>query len=275
MPTIHGEKVVLRILGNSAISLLPQLGFPHPTLNWLTHALSQSQGMIIFSGPTGSGKTTTLYASLRALIERGLHVVTLEDPVEQIIAGASQTSVGAASGLSYEEGLEGMLRQDPDCIMVGEIRTSRTASLAVQGSLTGHLVLTTLHGGSVIKVLRRMSTLTSDWIGCIEALQLIVCQRLIPALCPQCKVTDLALSKMMEQEVYRPVGCVACDYSGYASRAIAVEMLVITDEVREKLLSNKLSLSATISSMQKYFYPFHHALQDLLQRGIISPGGRR
>ena len=235
-PSHFGEKIIMRLVRQGGeLPDLDSLGFLPTELKRWQQALTQPQGLLLATGPAGSGKTTTLYASLRWLWQRqqqwlgpkqgaGLNVVTLEDPIELIVPEFTQTQVQPAAGMTFASGLRSLLRQDPDVILVGEIRDGETASAAVQSSLTGHLVLSTLHARDSVGVIPRMLELGVESYMLSAALCGMVYQRLLRLLCSHC------------QQEGQPVGCPQCDSSGYQGRSAVAEVLLVSESIRQGIL---------------------------------------
>jgi type II secretory ATPase GspE/PulE/Tfp pilus assembly ATPase PilB-like protein len=235
MPTLHGECVALRLLSNVGERTLEQIGLPTRIAGHLQKILQRKSGLVLFSGPTGAGKTTTLYAALRRMSGSGLHIVSIEDPPEGTLENVTQIALSSRAGFDYPKALRSVLRHDPDVILVGEIRDSETARAAHEGALTGHLILSTVHANGAVEVLNRLSVLGMTREKIAEVVRLIVFQRLIPALCNVCKVVDLASSKQFGESIYQRVGCDRCGYSGYDGRVLLAESLVVNRSLREVL----------------------------------------
>lgn len=240
MPTVHGEKAVIRLLNPAGILTLDQLGLDEAGRALLERHAEQSEGAILFAGATGSGKTTTLYALLQHLAQQNLSVATVEDPVEIQLPEISQTSVDERAGLTYAACLKAVLRQDPDVILIGEIRDEDSARQALQAALTGHLMLSTVHARSAIEVFLRLHALNADMLTVAQAVSLVVCQQLIPTLCEHCKVIDLAVSQRLQCDAMQAVGCSQCDYSGYGGRVLATEMIEMHPELYRILVHKNL-----------------------------------
>ncbi|MFY9457692.1 MAG: GspE/PulE family protein [Candidatus Spechtbacterales bacterium] len=257
-PTRIGEKAVLRVLDPSiAIRDLPELGLRGRSLAIVSESLSNSYGMILISGPTGSGKSTTLYAALSSVDKEGLNVVSLEDPIEYNIEGVSQSQVRPEIGYTFAEGLRHVLRQDPDIIMVGEIRDSETATLATHAALTGHLVFSTIHTNNAIGVIPRMIDMGVSAFLIPSSVSLAIAQRLLRRLCPYCKIRESAppkiaafIKKEIEDmnesarsdsnlkaqdsyELWRSPGCDKCSRSGTIGRIGIFEVLMMTKQLKE------------------------------------------
>ncbi len=271
MPTVHGEKAVLRLIGCDGLLQLSELGLCEITEAALLGALAKQSGAIIFAGPTGSGKTTTMYAALDRLSKRNLNCVTLEDPVEMFLPGVTQTAVDYKRGLDFACGLRSILRQDPDVIMVGEIRDSDSASMAIQASLTGHLLLTSVHARDVSEVLLRLRELGVGELNIAQSLSLIVCQRLVPRLCGECKVIDLMSTHRFEGEIFREVGCSRCDYSGYSGQNLATESLEISRDIAKGIANGGFEalLRADLDGVETYA-SLKGALFEILKKGEMS-----
>lgn len=243
MPTIRGEKCVLRILGSAGeVGCLDDIGFTTGQLEAIRRALRQPQGCVIVTGPTGSGKSTTLYACVNEIPGENLNIATIEDPVERDMPGITQTQVHEATGMTFATGLRALLRQDPDVMMVGEVRDLETAEIAMRASLTGHLMLTTLHANDAIAGFTRFRDLGIDDYLLSSGLSLIVAQRLMRRLCPSCRVAarpdrvEMVILEglgvaVADQTFYEPRGCDECGQRGYAGRLAAAEVVVCQDEL--------------------------------------------
>ena len=256
MPSIYGEDSVIRILDKEMITeaiselRLDLLGFSDEVLTKLRKYITQPYGMVLVTGPTGSGKTTTLYAAITEIKSPEDKIVTIEDPVEYQVDGITQIPVNEKKGLTFARGLRSILRHDPDKIMVGEIRDPETAQIAIQSALTGHLVFTTVHANNVFDVIGRFLHMQVDPYSFISALNCILAQRLVRVLCPRCKVpvhyTDRHLLESglnpetyREQVFYEPKGCVDCNLTGYKGRTAIAELLELSDPIRELILEKK------------------------------------
>ena len=247
LPAAHGEKVVLRILDTRAgATTLGSLGIDSETLARVQHILDAREGMVLVTGPTGSGKTTTLYAALRAIRERGVNIVTVEDPVEYRLPGIAQVQVSQKTGLTFAAALRSILRQDPDVILIGEIRDGETASNAVQAALTGHLVLSTLHTIDAPSVVARLEDLGVERFKIASALKGALAQRLVRRLCPACRVSDpeappLSMARWFPPEVarWRERGCPACGGTGYRGRIALVEALDVVPMVERAIAAGE------------------------------------
>jgi general secretion pathway protein E len=244
LPTAHGERVVLRLLDKQAGRLnLSALGMADATLDALKKLIQQPHGIILVTGPTGSGKTTTLYAALQQLDARRQNIVTVEDPIEYDLDGVGQTQVNPRIELSFARALRAILRQDPDVIMIGEIRDLETAQIAVQASLTGHLVLATLHTNDAVGAVTRLVDMGVEPFLVASSLLGVLGQRLVRRLCPECRhahvpdATECRLLQVKRAEaesspIFQPAGCEACARSGYQGRTGIFELLSVDDELR-------------------------------------------
>jgi len=242
-PTIYGEKVVIRILDKSRVPLdLSKLGFFPQELERIRKGITASYGLIFLTGPTGSGKTTTLYAVLNELNSPGKNILTVEDPVEYRLEGINQIQIKPEIGLTFANVLRGFLRQDPDVILVGEVRDLETAEICVRASLTGHLVLSTLHTNDAIGAITRLMDIGIPHYLVASSLRLVVAQRLVRKLCPLCrqpyeiKKEELPpFVKLSTSVVYKPKGCQECRYIGFKGRTLISEVVLIDEEIREAI----------------------------------------
>jgi type II secretory ATPase GspE/PulE/Tfp pilus assembly ATPase PilB-like protein len=222
-PTVTGEKIVLRLFSETETLTLADLGLPSEILDELQRFLRQTSGLLLLTGPAGSGKTSTIYACLRELAQAGgRHVISVEDPAEQIIPGIMQTEVNEARGLDYAKATRHLLRQDPQVLVLGEIRDDETAAIAIRAALTGHLVISTLHAGSCAGVFERLLALSPDSSAIAGAVQLVLNQRLLRRLCRQCSGAGAS--------------CPACLQTGYQGRVPLAEMLRITPALRREIV---------------------------------------
>ncbi len=238
LPINNGESIVIRILDNTkAFIKLEDIGFETKVYNQINKYINTNQGLILITGPTGSGKTTTLYSILNKLNNQNKKIISLEDPVEYNIEGIQQVSINSDIGLDYDIVLKNILRQDPDIIMIGEIRDAKTLSVAIQAALTGHLIIATLHTNSAAKTLNRLFDLKAEPFLIASVLKLIVSQRLIRLLCNNCKKSK----KIGNQILYEATGCSQCNLSGYKNRTIITESLQI-DETIAQMIHQKQSI---------------------------------
>lgn len=244
LATQHGEKIVLRLLDPAtAQRSFADLGFSSAHTDALTRVLRQPQGMLLVTGPTGSGKTTTLYAALNTIRSPKLNIVTIEDPVEYMLEGVNQVQVSAKTGRSFAECLRSMLRQDPNVILVGEIRDAETAEIALRAAQTGHMVLSTMHTNDTVAAINRLLDLHVPPFLIASSLSAVVAQRLVRKLCicrhqelptseEESEMPQAALSQFRARALWRPTGCGECSGSGYRGRVAACELLVLEEEVR-------------------------------------------
>lgn len=240
LPTAHGERVVLRLLDKSANRLdLDSLGMPPETLTRMQGLLSQPHGIMLVTGPTGSGKTTTLYAALAQMDARELNIMTVEDPIEYELDGIGQTQINSRIEMSFGRALRAILRQDPDVILIGEIRDLETAQIAVQASLTGHLVLATLHTNDAPSAMTRLIDMGVEPFLLASSSIGVLAQRLVRRLCPECRIPyqpDAAEQALLgvgpDHTLYRACGCPACSQSGYRGRGGIYELMVFDENTR-------------------------------------------
>jgi general secretion pathway protein E len=240
LPSRAGERVVLRILDKDSAGVdFAELGVTGAAEEVLTAALNEPNGIILVTGPTGSGKTTSLYACLKRLNDGKRNILTVEDPVEYAVDGIGQTQVNAKVGLSFANGLRAILRQDPDVVMVGEIRDRETADIAVQASLTGHLVLSTVHTNDAVGAITRLKDLKVEPFLLASTLRAVVAQRLVRRLCPDCREpvqADQNIAALLGIDagsvIWRPVGCDSCGNSGFKGRVGVFEAVRIDDTIR-------------------------------------------
>lgn len=259
-PTVTGEKVVVRLFNSATVQSLHELNLPVEAGAELQKFLRQTTGLLLLTGPAGSGKTTTIYACLRALVEQGgRHIISIEDPAEQIIPGVMQTEVNEAIGLDFAKAARHLLRQDPQVLVIGEIRDEATANLAVRAGLTGHLVISTLHAGSCRGVFERLMVMCADHSAVASAVELVLNQRLVRRLCGECAGKGPAggtpAGTMAGGDVRPTTGCPACLGTGYRGRVPVVEWLRVTPEMRRgiaaKNLENLIAQPSLVESAQE------------------------
>jgi general secretion pathway protein E len=284
MPSVHGEDAVIRVLDKHALSdrikglTLEQLGFEAALVGALRRLSADPYGMVLVTGPTGSGKTTTLYAMISEVNRGRDKIVTIEDPVEYQLAGVLQIPVNERKGLTFARGLRSILRHDPDRIMVGEIRDPETAEIAVQAALTGHLVYTTVHANSVFDVIGRLMHMGVDTFNFVAALNAVLAQRLVRVNCnactdedsPSAQLIDLSGISQSDRGTYRfrrGHGCGQCRGTGYRGRKAIGELLVVTDELRERIVAReptrKLKEAARSAGMKE----LRRSALDLVRSG--------
>lgn len=257
IPTTFGERVVLRLLDKSRNLLqLEQIGMSSDHLKTMEKAITLASGIILVTGPTGSGKTTTLYAALGKIDTQEKNVVTVEDPVEYQIRGIGQMQVNSTIGLNFADGLRSILRQDPDIIMVGEIRDKETASVAVQASLTGHLVFSTLHTNDSASTLTRLVDIGIEPFLIASSLVMVMAQRLVRVLCRECRrPVPLSASEAqrlgLSSSIYKAEGCKTCMNSGYSGRSGIYEFLTVTDSIRSLIVGGADSTKIKRKAIQE------------------------
>jgi len=285
-PTALGEKVAIRVLDPSAgLRSITDLGVNDYHLTLLGEAMDKPFGMILVTGPTGSGKTTTLYAVLQKMNNEGINIVSLEDPVEYFVEGVNQSQVKPEIGYDFASGLRQIVRQDPDVIMVGEIRDDETAALAVHAALTGHIVLSTLHTNNAVGVVPRLMDMKVESFLLPSSLILMMAQRLVGRLCEKCKKKTVLSGSLLEAvekelailpsdvkerynikkpyEVYLPQGCEACNYKGIKGRIGIYEMLKMTPELEEAILKDPTETSLLTAARKQ-------GMISLRQDGVIK-----
>jgi len=241
MPSAYGERVVLRLLDQASGKLqLAQLSMPSNVHQIFDDSLNRPHGIILVTGPTGSGKTTTLYAGITHINDRSRNILTIEDPVEYLLPGIGQTQVNTKVDMTFARGLRAILRQDPDVVMIGEIRDQETASIAVQASLTGHLVLSTLHTNTAIGAITRLKDMGVEPFLLSSSLEMVMAQRLVRVLCQHCRQPHTPtsgecsrLSISAEDKIYQATGCVQCKHTGYRGRTAIYELIPIDSELRQ------------------------------------------
>ena len=236
VPAMHGEDVVIRILPSSMLFDLSQIGFSDYHLTMLTELIARPHGIIFVTGPTGSGKSTTLYACMSRLNSRDRKIITIEDPVEYELKGVTQTQVRPEIGLTFASALRSMLRHDPDVMMVGEVRDRETAEIAIQTAMTGHLVLSTLHTNDAASAAVRLVDMGVDPYLVTSTVQAFIAQRLVRTLCSKCRESYVESGRTL----YRGLGCKACSGTGYYGRVAICEFLPLLPEI-QKLIMNRAS----------------------------------
>ena len=256
MPSVHGEDAVIRILDKESISeqfhelRLDILGFPELELKRFRKYIAEPYGMVLVTGPTGSGKTTTLYAALSEIKSVEDKIITIEDPVEYQLRGITQIPINEKKGLTFARGLRSILRHDPDKIMVGEIRDNETAQIAINSALTGHLVFTTVHANNVLDVLGRFLNMGVEAYQFVSALNCVLAQRLVRTICTHCKRPVRVTRALLEESrldpslehthtFYEGVGCIECNGTGYKGRSAICELLDLSDRIRELILEKR------------------------------------
>ena len=282
LPTTFGEKAVIRILDNRKANVpFEKLGIKGDNLKKLTEVLSLKQGIILATGPTGSGKTTTLYSALSKIKSVTTNILTVEDPIEYMMEGINQVQVNEKAGVSFASALRSFLRQDPDVILVGEIRDYETAEISIQASLTGHLVLSTLHTNSAVETITRLVDIGIDKYKVGSALSAIIAQRLVRKLCPQCRevkepdfneknLSSLFKNYNIEQKFYKSKGCQSCDFTGYKGRLGLYEILILDKVVKEKIMQGATTNEIEKEAIKQGFKPFSHTALEFISQGLTD-----
>jgi general secretion pathway protein E len=280
--TVYGEMAALRLLDKSrAIMTLTDLGFLSECLSKYQEMLKVPYGMLLVSGPTGAGKTTTLYASVNCLDCKGRNIITIEDPVEYRFRSINQIQVNPRAGLTFASGLRSILRLDPDVILVGEIRDAETARIAVQAALTGHLVLSSIHANDAVGVVFRLLDLGIEPFLVASALIGVVAQRMARRVCPDCaQLVEVPLLEQMayaketgekRREFVGGTGCKSCSYTGFQGRTGIFEILKITDEIRMMLLNGTTSSLLRAQAMKEGMMPLIKNGMLKVKENIITP----
>ncbi|MDS9471338.1 GspE/PulE family protein [Sporosarcina pasteurii] len=273
LPTIFGEKIVMRVLDLSTVlNDIDMLGFTNDNLGKFRNMLQKPNGIVLITGPTGSGKSSTLYAALNHLNEEAINIITVEDPVEYQLAGVNQIQVREEIGMTFATGLRSILRQDPDVIMIGEIRDSETAEIAIRSSLTGHLVLSTLHTNSAIESISRLTDMGAEPFLLSPSLVGAIAQRLVRRVCRDCSEkrvpTDYEKQVFAQynesiSEIARGRGCPACNHTGYRGRIAIHEVLVINDTIKAHILKKSGTIEIREEARKQGF-------QTLVEDGLLK-----
>ncbi|HIO90734.1 MAG TPA: type II/IV secretion system protein [Campylobacterales bacterium] len=277
LPTYYGERVVMRILMESDhVPTLENLGFSKELTARYKELLEHSHGMILVTGPTGSGKSTTLHTFLQAVATEDKNIITVEDPVEYKADNINQIQVNTKTGLTFSAGLRSILRQDPDIVMVGEIRDRETAEISIQAALTGHLMLSTLHTNNTAAAITRLMDMGIDEFLISSSLLGVLSQRLVRKLCPTCKEESLIPKHIQEefilssQVVYEAVGCKECNYTGYNGRRAVGELLIMSDEVKMMFKNGMSDYEIRNSMKQKGMELITDQLLEIFLNGETS-----
>jgi type IV pilus assembly protein PilB len=287
MPSIHGEDAVLRILDKESLHekfhqlRLDVLGFSDREIKRLRRYIREPYGMVLVTGPTGSGKTTTLYAALSEIKSDEDKIITIEDPVEYQIRGILQIPVNEKRGLTFARGLRSILRHDPDKIMVGEIRDNETAQIAIQSALTGHLVFTTVHANNVVDVLGRFLNMGVEPYNFVSALNCILAQRLVRTICEACKrpvelprelleESGLSPAEWKDVTFYEGAGCQECNQTGFRGRTASGELLALSDRIRELILEKRPSSEIRRVARQEGMFTLREAALEKVRQGITT-----
>ncbi|MPM55270.1 Type II secretion system protein E [bioreactor metagenome] len=279
MPTVYGEKIVIRLLDRSATVISKQdLGFSESNLNLLEQIIQNPHGIILVTGPTGSGKTTTLYTILRELNIIGRNIITIEDPVEYRLNGVNQSQVNVKAGYTFASGLRSILRQDPDIIMIGEIRDAETAEIAVRAAITGHLVLSTIHTNDAVSTISRLMDMGIEPYMVSSSLVGVIAQRLVRKICPNCRESyhpTAGEKKTLGIEddttlLYRGKGCAACGDSGYKGRTSIHEILPMKEEIKEAIDTNMPMVEIKRLAQTLGMTTLRDSCQELVMSGVTT-----
>ena len=281
LPGVHGESIVLRILDRSDTAVeLVELGMPQDLLASYEHVVTQPHGMVLITGPTGSGKTTTLYATLEKISNETQKIITVEDPVEYQLDGITQIQANASIGLGFAEGLRSIVRQDPDILMIGEIRDHETAEIAIESALTGHLVFSTLHTNDAAGAVTRLQDMGVEGYLISSSLLAIQAQRLVRRVCTECaetqplsqdEATVLAIAVADCPEIRRGKGCERCGQTGYRGRVGLYELLLMNDEIRHQIASGADANSIRETAIKGGMRTLRKDALDKLRAGLTTP----
>jgi len=277
LPSSYGERIVLRLLDKQASQInIDDLGLPSVILKNYKSSLKNSEGIILFTGPTGSGKTTTLYSGLRHLSDSSQNILTVEDPIEYTLNGIGQTQVNTKTGYTFAKGLRAILRQDPDVVMVGEMRDVETAQIGIQASLTGHLVLSTVHTNSAVAAITRLRDMGIESFLLASSLRTVISQRLVRRLCLICKKEESPSMDSIKlfnlntnQKVFISSGCDACSNTGYQGR-IAIAECIQVDKTLKEMIHNNASENLISEHVFKNNQSIDEASSELISKGITS-----
>jgi type II secretory ATPase GspE/PulE/Tfp pilus assembly ATPase PilB-like protein len=287
MPSVHGEDCVIRILDKESMNKefsnlrLDILGFDDETLRKLRKFIREPYGMVLVTGPTGSGKTTTLYACLSEIVSSEDKIITIEDPVEYQLRGITQIPVNEKKGLTFARGLRSILRHDPDKIMVGEIRDEETAQIAIQSALTGHLVFTTVHANNVVDVLGRFLNMNVDLYNFVSALNCVLAQRLVRKICPHCRHQVQASRQLLEESGLDPgiyadfvffegSGCIECSGTGFLGRLAVSELMDLSDHIRELILDKRPASEIRRAAKEEGMTFLRESALEQVLRGVTT-----
>jgi len=287
MPSIHGEDAVLRVLDKESMSekfrklTLDVVGFSDDDIRKFRRYIAEPYGMVLVTGPTGSGKTTTLYAAVNEIKTDEDKIITIEDPVEYQIRGITQIPVNEKKGLTFARGLRSILRHDPDKIMVGEIRDTETAQIAIQSALTGHLVFTTVHANNVVDVIGRFLNMGVEPYNFVSALNCILAQRLVRVICDSCRTAvhypaDVLESSGLDAQQWGPatfyegVGCIECSGTGYRGRTAIHELLDLSDRIREMILAKKPTSEIRRAAREEGMRFLRESALDKVRAGVTT-----
>jgi type II secretory ATPase GspE/PulE/Tfp pilus assembly ATPase PilB-like protein len=281
IPMAFGEGIVLRILDRSAVKLLlPELGMDGPTLEQFLDLIKRPHGILLVTGPTGSGKTTTLYAALKTIVTPEIKILTIEDPIEYYLDGVNQTQVLPKIGLTFARALRSFLRHDPDVILVGEIRDLETADVAINASLTGHLVFSTLHTNDAVTATTRLLDMGVEPFLVSSSIEAVVAQRLVRVICRECKkewmpehsrVLPPDFNYQPGEVLYRGAGCRDCHNTGFAGRRALYELLIMTDHLRELVVQRCSAAQLLTAAKKEGLFLMREVGWELCRRGLTTP----
>lgn len=278
LPSVFGEKIVIRILGDNAINIVQakELGMSDSNYQKFERLIANPNGVIMVTGPTGSGKTTTIYSALHEVAKPDVNVVTIEDPVEKYIKNVTQVHINTKAGLTFAAGLRSIMRQDPDIIMVGEVRDQETAVIAAQAAITGHLVLTTIHTNDAASAFMRLIDMGVEPYIVASSVIGVVSQRLIKVICEDCKTEYIPNSeelihwgteRPLPEKFYHGAGCKSCNHTGYKGRSAVHEIILVTPELRELIMSHASAQDVKKKAKEQGFTDLKENLMDLIEQG--------
>ncbi len=282
IPTLHGEKVVLRLLDKENLQLdMTKLGFEKPSLKKFEEAIFRPYGMVLVTGPTGSGKTNTLYSAISRINTTEVNIMTAEDPVEFQLPGVNQVQMKESIGLNFAAALRSFLRQDPNIVLVGEIRDFETAEIAIKAALTGHLVLSTLHTNDAPSTINRLMNMGIEPFLVATSVNLICAQRLVRRICPKCKEPDdvpvqallnvgFSEAEATEIQIYRGRGCDVCNNTGYKGRVGLFEVMKVTDDIRELILSGASAVELRRKAIEEGMITLRQSGLQKIKEGMTT-----
>ncbi len=282
LPTLHGEKIVLRLLDKDNLMLdMTKLGFERQSLNWFEEAIFSPYGMVLVTGPTGSGKTNSLYSAISRINTPETNIITAEDPVEFQMSGINQVQMKESIGLNFAAALRSFLRQDPNIVLVGEIRDFETAEIAIKAALTGHLVLSTLHTNDAPSTINRLMNMGIEPFLVATSVNLIVAQRLIRRICSKCKEAEdvpvqallnigFSESEAPNIQLYKGRGCEACNQRGYKGRVGLFEVMKVTEDIRELVLSGASAVELRRKAIEEGMISLRHSGLQKIREGVTT-----
>lgn len=280
LPTVYGEKIVIRLLDRSSLVVTKdELGFSDHNLELVNKIMKVPEGIILVTGPTGSGKTTTLYTLLKELNRESKNIITVEDPVEYRLEGINQVQVNIKAGLTFANGLRSILRQDPDIVMVGEIRDAETAEIAVRAAITGHIVLSTIHTNDTVSTISRLEDMGIENYLVSSATVGVIAQRLVKKICLKCKTAHqatiselkiLGLPADVPFELHQGTGCNSCNHTGYSGRTAIHEVLVVDRDIRNMISTGKQADMIKQTAISKGMTTLNETCKTLVKEGITT-----